>query len=77
MTNDEVAPGVRISRNLPAANSSNAELLAAYEVCKARGHTSNGLTLTSNPPWEVCKYCGTHYRLEIMQIERNVPVGRQ
>jgi len=45
-----------------------------YLICKERGHTSNGIMLPSNPPWSVCKYCGTHYRYAKPElIESNIP----
>jgi len=48
-------------------------LLRAYEVCRERGHTPSGQVLTSNPPWNVCKFCGTHFRYEQRLIESNTP----
>lgn len=45
-----------------------------YEICQERGgHISSGITLTSNPPWQVCQFCGTHYRTEIKLVEQHVP----
>jgi hypothetical protein len=49
------------------------ERRAAYLICKQRGHQSSGITLTSNPPWSVCRHCGTHYRTETKTVESNVP----
>lgn len=45
----------------------------AYEVCQERGHTDSGRILTSDPPWRVCKFCGTWYRHESHMVEGNVP----
>jgi hypothetical protein len=45
----------------------------AYQQCMERGHQDSGITLTSNPPWSVCKWCGTHYRYEQHLVEANVP----
>lgn len=44
-----------------------------YLICTQRGHESSELTLTSDPPWEVCRHCGTHFRYEQMIVEANVP----
>ena len=44
-----------------------------YVVCKERGHEESGVILASNPPWDVCRYCGTHYRTEMTIVENNVP----
>lgn len=43
-----------------------------YLLCKDRGHKESGLVLTSYPPWNVCKYCGTAYRDE---EELNAPIN--
>ena len=45
-----------------------------YQICKQRGHQPEARILASDPPWNVCKHCGTHYRTETKVIERNVPV---
>lgn len=52
----------------------SAKRVAAYEVCKERGHTDSGLILTSNPPWSVCEFCGTNYRYETKLIEGRTPL---
>lgn len=52
---------------------SDAERLEAYNVCNERSHESDGQLLTSNPPWMVCKFCGTYFRYEQRLIESNVP----
>lgn len=49
--------------------TSEAERLAAYRECQKRGHTPSGLTLASNPPWSVCKFCGTNFRYEQVLVE--------
>ena len=49
---------------------------AEYDICASRGHEPSGLTLTSNPPWQVCKHCGTHYRYETRLVEQNTPRPR-
>lgn len=49
------------------------EAWKAYQICAVRGHEPSGLTLTSSPPWSVCRHCGTHYRYETRTIEANVP----
>lgn len=52
------------------------ERKAAYEICKERGHAPSDKVLASNPPWNVCKYCGTHYRWsEPEMVEANLPKG--
>lgn len=47
----------------------------AYEICVERGHKESGVVLCSNPPWDVCKFCGTHFRFETRLVESNIPVG--
>jgi len=44
-----------------------------YEICQQRGHEPSWLTLTCDPPLQVCRFCGTHYRWEKTLIESNVP----
>lgn len=52
------------------------ERVRAYEVCKQRGHSPSGIILASNPPWNVCEFCGVNYRWrEPELIEANVPVA--
>jgi hypothetical protein len=51
----------------------NAERWRQYQVCKQRGHQESGTTLTSNPPWHVCKHCGTNFRYERRLVESNAP----
>jgi len=52
----------------------NDERLEAYKICKTRGHEPSGIVLTSNPPWQVCKHCETHYQYsKPTLIESNVP----
>lgn len=47
---------------------------STYEICQERGHASSGQILTSIPPWNVCKFCGTYYRKESgVEIESNIP----
>ena len=44
-----------------------------YEICKERGHQPSGMMLSSNPPWETCKRCGTAYRWERVLHELDYP----
>lgn len=45
-----------------------------YEICKERGeHLASDFMLMSNPPWQVCRMCGTHYRFDLVLVESNVP----
>lgn len=34
------------------------------ETCERRGHESSGWQAMSNPPQEICRWCGTRYRVE-------------
>ena len=50
--------------------------LEQYYICKERdGHTPSGFRLTSNPPWDTCKHCGTAFRYETITHELQVPEG--
>lgn len=53
-----------------ALESVNAE---AYAVCKKRGHQPSDVRLMSNPPQDICRFCGVHYRFESVLIETNLP----
>lgn len=44
-----------------------------YLICKERGHQPSGVQKMSNPPWDICKYCGTGFRLETKVVERDQP----
>lgn len=44
-----------------------------FAICKKRGHQPSSIMLPSNPPQNICKWCGTHYRYEQTLIERNFP----
>lgn len=37
------------------------------DICKVRGHSPADVILTSNPPQNRCKWCGTVYRDEYVQ----------
>lgn len=53
---------------------SEEERLAQYRICKVRGHKASGAMAMSNPPWHICKYCGTYYRYtEPELVETNIP----
>lgn len=53
-----------------------AQRLEQYRICQKRGHAPSGTVLASNPPWQVCEFCGTHYRWsEPKLIESNVPTS--
>lgn len=45
----------------------------AYQICRERGHQASGELLTSNPPMNVCMYCGAWFRYERQLVEGNVP----
>lgn len=45
----------------------------AYQICKERGHQPGDVLLTSDPPQNICKHCGTYYRVETRVVESNVP----
>ncbi len=53
----------------------NDQRLEAYKICQIRTHESSSMQLTSNPPWDVCKHCGTGFRYEITRElkECNIP----
>ena len=51
----------------------NKDRLKAYKICKERGHSPDDLILTSSPPQNICKHCGTRYRYETKLIEFDVP----
>ena len=44
-----------------------------YRICAERGHVPSDVVLSSNPPWQVCRHCGTQYRYETKLVEANVP----
>lgn len=44
-----------------------------YEICMRRGHQPSNTVLTSYPPKNVCKWCGTHYYRADRIHESNVP----
>ncbi len=44
-----------------------------YQICKLRGHTSNGVVLTVSPLLFICRHCGTHYRSKTVLEEYNIP----
>ncbi len=50
-----------------------AQRLAEYEICKRRGHQPTDHMLPTNPPQNVCRWCGAWYRHDTQLIERNVP----
>lgn len=53
----------------------NEERAAAYAICRERGHVDSGVLLTSMPPWNVCKHCGTNYRhTQPELVEQNPPI---
>lgn len=43
-----------------------------YEICKVRGHSASGIQMMSNPPYGVCKYCGTGFRYEVTRELKEV-----
>lgn len=48
--------------------------LREYRICLDRGHQSDGLVLTSIPPQQRCKWCGTRYfYTEPEMIEMDAP----
>lgn len=54
--------------------NNTAQRLDEYRICQKRGHQPDSIILTSNPPKNVCKWCGTHYTTKKEVIETNFPV---
>jgi hypothetical protein len=52
---------------------SKQERYKQYLICKERGHGPTEMVLTSNPPWNVCSLCGTHWRNETTMLEHDAP----
>lgn len=52
-------------------------LYEEYLICKERGHELSGIMLASYPPWNTCRKCGTHYRIQEELIESNIPIKEQ
>lgn len=51
---------------------------AEYEICQMRGHQhAEGSYTDGQGTWEICTWCGTHYRNEVETVvrlvERKVP----
>lgn len=44
-----------------------------YRICQTRGHEPSNIRLACNPPLDVCKHCGAHFRYESTLIERHIP----
>jgi hypothetical protein len=45
-----------------------------YLICKDRGHSASDVLLTSSPPLNICRFCGTSYRYAIQEtLEMNAP----
>lgn len=46
-----------------------------YAICKERGHVGSGSQFATNPPYDICRYCGTGFLVEVTEklIEVNVP----
>ena len=43
-----------------------------YAICMERGHTPSGDMKTTDdgtPPYNICKFCGTAYRQELVASE--------
>lgn len=55
------------------ATADMAERWRQYQICQIRGHKPSGIRLSSNPPMDVCKHCGTQYWVERVVREINVP----
>lgn len=47
--------------------------IAEYAVCQRRGHDGSGHVLTSIPPKQICRWCGTHFWTEHVAHEGNAP----
>lgn len=73
MTWDQLACDAGTFSATIQGNPDGRDRYAEYLICQQRGHESSGMTLTSSPPWEVCRFCGTHYRHEVNLVEQNVP----
>lgn len=41
-----------------------------YEICKKRKHQKSGVVLSG---WDICAFCGTHFRHVTKLEEKNVP----
>ena len=56
----------------------NKERTKQYDICCERGHMPSGHQQPTNPPYDICRYCGTAYHVEVTPrlLERNVPAGR-
>lgn len=48
---------------------------AEAEICKRRGHSPSNVILTSDPPQNVCKWCGANYRTTSPQTIDYTPPG--
>lgn len=41
---------------------------AEAEICKRRGHSPSNVLLPTDPPLNVCKWCGQSYRTTLQQV---------
>jgi hypothetical protein len=53
----------------------DADRRVEYETCQKRGHQRSGYVLSSVPPKDVCKWCGTAYWYTTELHESQVPPG--
>lgn len=44
-----------------------------YQICKERGHISNGQLLCGIPPKYICEKCGATFWTEFISKEENTP----
>jgi len=49
----------------------------SYQVCRENGHRPGAEVLASDPPWNVCVYCGTKYRVRNVLEELDPPTMEQ
>jgi hypothetical protein len=43
------------------------ERARSYLVCQERGHTPSEVRTASNPPQDICRFCGTYYWYETVR----------
>ena len=68
---EERLPGIAIVHRSPT----NEERLVEYEICKRRGHQTDGIAYLTNPPQSKCKWCGTFLQIRNSSVivELNPP----
>ncbi len=51
-----------MSKEIPSYHAGDPINKEEYIICKRRGHEAGGTVLTTNPPWQICKYCKMAFR---------------